>query len=128
MINEHSVRVSNELGAHHPRRAKFSVLVVVIAAFLIGLVFSTVILIFKNQYPSLFSNSPAVKDVVYQLTPLLAFCILVNNVQPALSGKLNTPPLYKSILNCFICLSIKNKFISIIRNNHFIITIQSSLN
>ncbi|KAG9142257.1 hypothetical protein Leryth_007685 [Lithospermum erythrorhizon] len=24
--------------------------------------------------------------IVYQLTPLLAFCILLNNVQPALSG------------------------------------------
>ncbi|KAL8534264.1 hypothetical protein ACS0TY_010316 [Phlomoides rotata] len=80
------VRVSNELGASHPRTAKFSVLVVVVAAFLIGLLISIIILIFKDQYPSLFSNSCAVKDVVYQLTPFLAFCILVNNVQPALSG------------------------------------------
>ncbi|KAL8456635.1 hypothetical protein ACS0TY_034752 [Phlomoides rotata] len=81
-----SVRVSNELGARHPRTAKFSVLVVVVAAFLIGLLISIIILIFKDQYPCLFSDSPAVKDIVYQLTPLLAFCILVNNVQPALSG------------------------------------------
>ncbi|KAK4485745.1 hypothetical protein RD792_008391 [Penstemon davidsonii] len=81
-----SVRISNELGASHPRTAKFSVLVVVISAFLIGLIMSIVLLVFKNDYPSLFSNSSSVKQLVYQLTPLLAFCIVVNNVQPALSG------------------------------------------
>ncbi|KAG8366049.1 hypothetical protein BUALT_Bualt17G0035600 [Buddleja alternifolia] len=81
-----SVRVSNELGASHPRTAKFSVLVVVVSSFLIGLLCSILLLIFQKQYPSLFSDSSAVKEIVYQLTPLLAFCIVVNNVQPALSG------------------------------------------
>ncbi|XP_073131206.1 protein DETOXIFICATION 29 [Henckelia pumila] len=81
-----SVRVSNELGAAHPRTAKFSVVVVVISSFLIGLVISAIILIFQKQYPSLFSNSEDVKKIVYQLTPLLAFSIVINNVQPALSG------------------------------------------
>ncbi|KAL0421428.1 UNVERIFIED_CONTAM: protein DETOXIFICATION 29 [Sesamum latifolium] len=81
-----SVRVSNELGASHPRTAKFSVLVVVISAFVIGLLISILILIFHKQYPYLFSESSEVIDLVYQLTPLLAFCIVVNNVQPALSG------------------------------------------
>ncbi|PIN01973.1 putative membrane protein, predicted efflux pump [Handroanthus impetiginosus] len=81
-----SVRVSNELGAEHPRTAKFSVLVVVLSSFVIGLLISIILLIFQKQYPSLFSNSSEVKEVVYQLTPLLAFCIVVNNVQPALSG------------------------------------------
>ncbi|KAK4429793.1 protein DETOXIFICATION 30 [Sesamum alatum] len=81
-----SVRVSNELGAGHPRTAKFSVVVMVISAFLIGLFFSVLILIFQGQYPSLFTDSSAVKQVVYDLTPLLAFCIVVNSIQPALSG------------------------------------------
>ncbi|KAI3467577.1 hypothetical protein Pfo_024240 [Paulownia fortunei] len=81
-----SVRVSNELGAAHPRTAKFSVMVVVISSFLIALLISITILIFQNQYPSLFSESSEVKNVVYELTPLLAFCIVLNNVQPALSG------------------------------------------
>ncbi|KAK6160237.1 hypothetical protein DH2020_003618 [Rehmannia glutinosa] len=80
------VRVSNELGASHPRTAKFSVAVMVISAFLIGLIVSILLLIFQEQYPSLFSDSDAVKDVVYDLTPLLAFCIVVNSIQPALSG------------------------------------------
>ncbi|KAL7134927.1 hypothetical protein ABFS83_11G058200 [Erythranthe nasuta] len=81
-----SVRVSNELGADHPRTAKFSVLVVVVSSFAIGLLITTVLLVFQKQYPSLFSDSSAVKEAVYQLTPLLAFCIVVNNVQPSLSG------------------------------------------
>ncbi|PIN08111.1 putative membrane protein, predicted efflux pump [Handroanthus impetiginosus] len=81
-----SVRVSNELGASHPRTAKFSVVVMVMSAFVVGLVVSILLLIFRNQYPSLFSDSMAVKEVVYELTPLLAFSIVVNSIQPALSG------------------------------------------
>ncbi|KAL2559847.1 MATE efflux family protein [Forsythia ovata] len=81
-----SVRVSNELGAAHPRTAKFSVVVVVISSFVIGLVLSLFLIIFRQQYPSWFSESTAVKKKVYELTPLLAFCIIVNNIQPALSG------------------------------------------
>ncbi|KAL3634092.1 Protein DETOXIFICATION 31 [Castilleja foliolosa] len=81
-----SVRVSNELGAAHPRTAKFSMVVVVIIAFIISLFISATILITQKQYPSIFTESPSVKQVVYELTPLLAFCVVVNNVQPALSG------------------------------------------
>ncbi|KAK6160253.1 hypothetical protein DH2020_003634 [Rehmannia glutinosa] len=81
-----SVRVSNELGAAHPRSAKFSVVVVVISSFLMALLISIALLIFQKQYPSLFSESSEVQQVVYELTSLLAFCIVLNNVQPALSG------------------------------------------
>ncbi|XP_027153670.1 protein DETOXIFICATION 29-like [Coffea eugenioides] len=81
-----SVRVSNELGAAHPRTAKFSVVVVVVSSFLLGVVLSAILLIFRQQYPSLFSNSDEVKSLVYELTPLLAFCIVLNTIQPALSG------------------------------------------
>ncbi|CAI9779367.1 unnamed protein product [Fraxinus pennsylvanica] len=81
-----SVRVSNELGAAHPRTAKFSVVVVVASSFAIGVIIAMFLLIFRNQYPSLFTNSTAVKNLVYNLTPLLAFCIIVNAIQPALSG------------------------------------------
>ncbi|KAL2253653.1 UNVERIFIED_CONTAM: Protein DETOXIFICATION 31 [Sesamum indicum] len=81
-----SVRVSNELGAGHPRAAKFSVLVVVVSSFLMALFVAILILIFQKQYPFLFSDNLEVIEVVYELTPLLAFCIVLNNVQPALSG------------------------------------------
>ncbi|KAL5762147.1 hypothetical protein ACOSP7_018411 [Xanthoceras sorbifolium] len=81
-----SVRISNELGASHPRTAKFSLMVAVISSFLIGLVLSLVLIITRNLYPDLFSSDSRVKDLVKELTPLLALCITINNVQPVLSG------------------------------------------
>lgn len=81
-----SVRVSNELGAAHPRTAKFSIVVVVISAFIVGIMFAVVLGIFRNQYPALFANSFEVQQAVSALTPLLAACLIINNVQPALSG------------------------------------------
>lgn len=81
-----SVRVSNELGAGHPRKAMFAVVVVVITSFVIGLILSLILIITRKGYPSLFSNSADVKKLVYELTPLLALCIVINNVQPVLSG------------------------------------------
>lgn len=81
-----SVRVSNELGAGHPRIAKFSVVVVVITSFMIGLLLSLILIIARKQYPSVFTSSTDVKKLVYQLTPLLASSIVINNVQPVLSG------------------------------------------
>lgn len=81
-----SVRVSNELGAGHPRTARFSVVVVVLSSFVMGVILSVILLVFRRQYPSLFAESEEVKRLVFQLTPLLAFCIVLNNIQPALSG------------------------------------------
>ncbi|KAK4263130.1 hypothetical protein QN277_028595 [Acacia crassicarpa] len=81
-----SVRVSNELGAVHPRTAKFSLVVAVITSSLIGLLLALVLIISRDYYPSLFANDTQVQDLVKQLTPLLALCILINNVQPVLSG------------------------------------------
>ncbi|EXB82527.1 Protein TRANSPARENT TESTA 12 [Morus notabilis] len=81
-----SVRVSNELGAAHPRTAKFSLVVAVITSFVLGAVLSLILIISRKVYPSLFSNNTEVKTLVKQLTPILAFCILINNIQPVLSG------------------------------------------
>ncbi|XP_062157056.1 protein DETOXIFICATION 30-like [Alnus glutinosa] len=81
-----SVRVSNELGAAHPRTAKFSVGVAAGSSFMIGLVISLILILARNKYPSLFSSDTEVEAVVKQLTPILALCIVINNVQPVLSG------------------------------------------
>ncbi|KAK7307244.1 hypothetical protein VNO77_40130 [Canavalia gladiata] len=81
-----SVRVSNELGAVHPRTARFSLVVAVITSILIGLLLALVLIISRDQYPSLFSNDTEVKELVKELTPLLCICIVINNVQPVLSG------------------------------------------
>lgn len=81
-----SVRTSNELGAAHPRTAKLSLVVAVFSSFLIGLTLSLILIVTRNQYPSLFSSDPEVIDLVIDLTPLLALCIVINNIQPVLSG------------------------------------------
>ncbi|KAH7570334.1 hypothetical protein ACOSP7_018405 [Xanthoceras sorbifolium] len=81
-----SVRVSNELGAGHPRTAKLSLMVAVISSFLIGLVLSLILVITRDKYPDLFSSDSEVIDLVKELTPLLALCITINNIQPVLSG------------------------------------------
>lgn len=86
--NWRSVRVSNELGAIHPRTAKFSLLVAVITSTMIGFVVSMVLVIFRDQYPSLFVGDEDVIILVKELTPILALSIVINNVQPVLSGNL----------------------------------------
>lgn len=82
------MRVSNELGAHHPRTAKFSLLVAVITSTMIGIVVASALLIFRDQYPSLFVGDEEVIMLVKELTPILALSIVINNVQPVLSGNI----------------------------------------
>ncbi|GMI75031.1 hypothetical protein like AT3G26590 [Hibiscus trionum] len=81
-----SVRVSNELGAGHPRIAKFALFAAVTSSFTIGVIISLTLIIFRNDYPYFFSNDSQVQLLVIELTPLLALCIVINNVQPVLSG------------------------------------------
>ncbi|KAK4772638.1 hypothetical protein SAY86_014413 [Trapa natans] len=84
-----SVRVSNELGAAHPRTAKFSLVVAVMTSFMIGVAISIVLIAAREEYPALFSTDSAVRALVRKLTPLLAVCIVINNVQPVLSGDMD---------------------------------------
>ncbi|PON89668.1 Multi antimicrobial extrusion protein [Trema orientale] len=81
-----SVRVSNELGAGHPRVAKFSVFVVNGTSILISIVFSAIILIFKVGLSKLFTSDSEVIEAVSDLTPLLAISVFLNGIQPILSG------------------------------------------
>ncbi|KAJ4828349.1 Protein DETOXIFICATION 41 [Turnera subulata] len=81
-----SVRVSNELGAAHPRVAKFSVIVVNATSVLISIVFSAIILIFRVGLSKLFTSDSEVIEAVTNLTPLLAISVFLNGIQPILSG------------------------------------------
>ncbi|VVA92268.1 unnamed protein product [Arabis nemorensis] len=81
-----SVRVSNELGAEHPRRAKFLLIVAMITSLSIGVGISMVLILLRNKYPAMFSDDEEVRGLVKQLTPLLALTIVINNIQPVLSG------------------------------------------
>ncbi|KAL3331971.1 hypothetical protein AABB24_032538, partial [Solanum stoloniferum] len=81
-----SVRVSNELGAGHPRAAKFSVLVVSITSLLFGVIITIALFLARSRYPPLFTNNFEVQQVVSELTPLLGTTIMLNGLQPTLSG------------------------------------------
>lgn len=80
------MRVSNELGAGHPRVAKFSVFVVNGTSTLISIVFCAIVLIFKVELSKLFTSDSEVIQVVSDLCPLLAISVFLNGIQPILSG------------------------------------------
>ncbi|KAG8089200.1 hypothetical protein GUJ93_ZPchr0011g28254 [Zizania palustris] len=80
------VRVSNELGAGRARRAKFAIFNVVATSFSIGFVLFVFFVIFRGRLAYIFTESEAVADAVDDLSLLLAFSILLNSVQPVLSG------------------------------------------
>ncbi|KQJ92476.1 protein DETOXIFICATION 21 [Brachypodium distachyon] len=80
------VRVANELGARSARKAKFAIYNVVTISFLIGVVSFVFFLLFRGKLSYVFTESEEVAAAVADLSPLLAFSILVNSVQPVLSG------------------------------------------
>jgi MATE family multidrug resistance protein len=80
--------VANELGAGSARRAKFAIINVVATSFSIGVVLFVVFLVFRGNLSYIFTTSEEVAVAVSDLSPLLAFSILLNSVQPVLSGLL----------------------------------------
>ncbi|KAL9394759.1 hypothetical protein Peur_014044 [Populus x canadensis] len=81
-----SVRVSNELGAGHPKVAKLSVMVVNGTSIVISIIFSAIVLIFRVGLSKLFTTDYEVIEAVSDLTPLLAISVFLNGIQPILSG------------------------------------------
>ncbi|RZC67818.1 hypothetical protein C5167_011512 [Papaver somniferum] len=81
-----SIRVGNELGAAHPRIARFSVIVINLTSILISIVFSAIVMIFKTILSKAFTSNEEVIKAVSNLTPLLAISVLLNGIQPILSG------------------------------------------
>lgn len=81
------VRVANELGAGNGKAAKFATIVSVVQSAIIGLFFFVVILIFRGQIALIFTSTIDVLQAVDNLSFLLAITILLNSVQPILSGE-----------------------------------------
>ncbi|KAI3859898.1 hypothetical protein MKX03_016533 [Papaver bracteatum] len=80
------VRVANELGAGNGKAAKFASIVSATTSMVIGLFFCTIIMIFHGKLALLFTSSDVVIQAVDKLTFLLAVTILLNSIQPILSG------------------------------------------
>lgn len=80
------VRVANELGAGNGKAAKFATKVSVATSTVIGLFFCVLIMALHDKFAIIFSDSVPVLEEVDKLSWLLAVTILLNSVQPVLSG------------------------------------------
>ncbi|KAI8562646.1 hypothetical protein RHMOL_Rhmol03G0050700 [Rhododendron molle] len=81
-----SVRVSNELGRGNSKATKFSIVNIVLTSFAIGFMLFIFFLFFRGRLAYIFTDSSEVAAAVADLSPLLACSILMNSVQPVLSG------------------------------------------
>ncbi|KAF3531081.1 hypothetical protein DY000_02042045 [Brassica cretica] len=81
-----SVRVSNELGAGNPKSASFSVIIVNIYSLITCVILAIVILAFRDVLSYAFTEGEEVSAAVSDLCPLLAFTLVLNGIQPVLSG------------------------------------------
>ncbi|XP_075106465.1 protein DETOXIFICATION 40-like [Nicotiana tabacum] len=81
-----SVRVSNELGAAHPKSAAFSVFVVTFISFLIAVVEAIIVLCLRNVISYAFTEGETVANAVSDLCPFLAVTLILSGVQPIFSG------------------------------------------
>ncbi|KAM6585741.1 hypothetical protein CsatB_012743 [Cannabis sativa] len=81
-----SVRVGNEIGAGHPKSASFAVVIVTLSSFLISLVFAILVLVLRHVISYAFTDGVTVANAVSDLAPFLAVSIILNGIQPVLSG------------------------------------------
>ncbi|XAR65636.1 hypothetical protein NMG60_11009809 [Bertholletia excelsa] len=81
-----SVRVSNELGAGHPRSASFAVVIVTSCSFVIAVLLAILVLVLRHVISYAFTGGTTVADAVSELSPFLAASIVLNGIQPVLSG------------------------------------------
>ncbi|KAL9154855.1 hypothetical protein ABFS82_10G144800 [Erythranthe guttata] len=80
------VRVANELDRGDAKATKFSIKVLTITSVTIGLLFWIICLVFGKKLGYLFTNEEEVAKYVSDLSPLLAFSVLLNGIYPVLSG------------------------------------------
>lgn len=81
-----STRVSNELGAGNPDRAKNAMFVTLKLSALLGLAVLLSLAFGHNIWASFFSDSPTIIKEFASMTPLLAISILFDSFQGVLSG------------------------------------------
>lgn len=82
-----SVRIANELGAGNFKATKFSIATIVITSFTIGFVLFVFFMVYRGRVAYLFTDNPDVASSVDHMSGILAFSILLNSVQPVLSGE-----------------------------------------
>ncbi|KAJ0646662.1 putative multi antimicrobial extrusion protein [Helianthus annuus] len=81
-----STRVSNELGAGNPQRARVAVHVVLLIAIVETSIVSTSVFVSRHVFGYIFTNEKEVVDYVTKMAPLLCLNILMDSLQGTLSG------------------------------------------
>ncbi|KAK1397368.1 Protein TRANSPARENT TESTA 12 [Heracleum sosnowskyi] len=79
-----SVRVSNELGRGRSKAAKFAIVQIVLTSLVVGFLLFLYFLFFREWLAYIFTES--IEVAIADLSPLLACSILLNSIQPVLSG------------------------------------------
>uniref|UniRef100_A0ACD5WT85 Uncharacterized protein n=1 Tax=Avena sativa TaxID=4498 RepID=A0ACD5WT85_AVESA len=80
------IRVANELGAGNGKGARFATIVSTLTSLVIGLFFWVLVMCLHDKFALIFTSSAVVLEAVNKLAILLAFTILLNSIQPVLSG------------------------------------------
>ncbi|OMO49409.1 Multi antimicrobial extrusion protein [Corchorus olitorius] len=80
------VRVANELGRGDAAAVKFTIKTILATSTFFGVFFFIICLLFGHQLSYFFTDDERVAAAVSNLSTLLAFSILLNSVQPVLSG------------------------------------------
>lgn len=81
-----STRVSNELGAQHPYRARLAVCVVITIAVAEGILVGIVLILIRNVWGYAYSNDIEVVDYVAVMLPVVATSNFLDGLQCVLSG------------------------------------------
>ena len=81
-----STRVSNELGAGHPRAARLAVYFVFVMAIIEGTLIGAVMILMRNIWGYAYSNEVEVVQYVAIMLPILALSIFLDALQCVLSG------------------------------------------
>lgn len=79
--------MSNELGRGNAKATKFSIKVILTISACLGVICWILCLIFGRQISYLFTTNEEIAEEVSKLSVLLSFSLLLNSVQPVLSGK-----------------------------------------
>nr|XP_027089558.1 protein DETOXIFICATION 37-like [Coffea arabica] len=80
------VRVGNELGAGNPKSAAFAVFMVNFVSFVVAVVEAIIVLSLRHVISYAFTSGETVANAVSDLCPFLAVTLILNGVQPVLSG------------------------------------------
>ncbi|KAF8407731.1 hypothetical protein HHK36_006866 [Tetracentron sinense] len=81
-----STRVSNELGAGHPKTARLAVCVVLFMAITEGILVGLTMILVRNFWGYAYSNEEEVVNYVAMMMPVLALSIFLDGIQCVLSG------------------------------------------